>query len=105
MLDWPPVKWCSVVGALFLLIGFFLVARVNLLQTQATEASEAVRDTQLVEVYHASKTDVEYEPSTQEVEAKHISAAASGKGLAMRVGLAFAAFGVALQLLAAAIAK
>ena len=105
MLDWSTAKVWSVLGALFSLVGFFLIARVDLLQTQATEASDAVRDTQFVDVYHAANTGVEYEPSTQEVEARQLSAVAGRKGFGKKVGLALAAFGVTLQLVAAVIAN
>jgi hypothetical protein len=103
--SWTPEKWFAVFGAVSQLAGFVVLARIDFKAWQAAKARENVRPDQLLEIYQSARDGVQYESSTQELEAAELELRASKASTRLKFGLGLACLGAIFQLLAALFGK
>ena len=88
----------NLLGMGFQFVGLSLAAARDVTKHHAEKQAEKIRDTQLVEIYEAAKTGVEYEESTQEKVARKMAELAQKFDGLLPYSIAIAALGTLIQI-------
>lgn len=85
-------------GMVLQAIGLSLAAIRDVTKHHAEKQNEKIRDTQLVEIFEAAKTGVEYEESTQEKVARKMAELAQKFDGLLPYSIAIAVLGTLMQI-------